>query len=158
MNALIQVGLSFLREDFPNNPSADECNEYEEKNWYFNRANEVGIRLIDSRNYWEAERYFAAMLQGIGRYEKLSGKRFNKGIVYANLGISQIANGKIDIGIANLLTAEEEDRDITKGDFDVLTSSLWIPFERKAANLFFTRAGNYHQVQFQINSKDIVEN
>jgi hypothetical protein len=50
------------------------------------------------------------MLETIGRFERKYEYNHNKGMVYANLGISQAAQKKIDEGFANILKALDEDR------------------------------------------------
>jgi hypothetical protein len=107
----------------PFDPNAD----YEEKNYYFNRANNF-FQQSFPLNSWFAERYFERMLNAILDYERSTGRVFNKGMVYANLGIAQVVADKFDLGIAHLLTAQEEDRPISPHN-DILNSRLWRQFE-----------------------------
>jgi hypothetical protein len=80
--------------------------------------------------YGLAELYHTVMLQCILAYEKRSGKTFNKGMVYGNLGVAQIANGKLDEGIASLLAADHEDREfIGRDPHHILNERLWRQFE-----------------------------
>jgi hypothetical protein len=55
------------------------------------------------------ERYYAILLKEIKQYEISNTTNFNKGMVYANLGVCQVAQGKIDEGFANILKAHIED-------------------------------------------------
>ncbi len=128
---LIQQGLTLLREDMERYDSFDPTRDYDEKNAYFLRAQELGDPLLGWRQYDIAERFFGTMLRSIPDYERASGKHFNKGIVYAYVGIVQIASGKLDTGIAHLLTADWEDRDfIPKVGHGILNTHLWQQFER----------------------------
>jgi hypothetical protein len=51
-------------------------------------------------------------------------------MVYANLGIAQMAIGKFDFGIAHLLTADEEDLPFVQDSHGILNTHLWEQFER----------------------------
>lgn len=130
VDALIQQGLALLREDMERYPSFDPTRPYDEKNAYFARTQELGHPLFPLRSFWVAELYYAAMLDAILAYEQASGKHFNKGMVYANLGIAQMVIGKVDAGIAHLLTADVEDAPFVHDDHGILNSRLWRQFER----------------------------
>ena len=95
-------------------PSFDPDNPYEDydlKNLYFSAVNNLcQFSLWRVGLYPFAERYYKAMLETIKRFEKNHEYNHNKGIVYANLGISQAAQMKIDEGFANILKALDEDR------------------------------------------------
>ncbi|MDY7080765.1 MAG: hypothetical protein SXV54_28110 [Chloroflexota bacterium] len=130
LGVLIQEGVTLLREDMERHPSLDPNRPYREKNAYFIRTQAQANRLFILRLPWVAELYFRRMLDEILEYERASGKHFNKGMVYANLGIAQITTGKFDAGIAHLLTADWEDRDFVHDDHDILNTHLWQQFER----------------------------
>jgi hypothetical protein len=126
--AQLMQGMTKAREFDPNNPFSD----YNEKNEYFNGANNIcQISLWKSGLYDLCERYYAILLQEIKRYETTSGTNFNKGMVYANLGVSQAAQGKIDEGFANILKAHIEDEPYHRTDpsKSVFNLDLYIQFE-----------------------------
>jgi hypothetical protein len=127
---LIRYGLNLLREDMDRFPSFDPTRPYDEKNLYIARANAPGLGLLQSNLHVLAEVYFRAILAEILGYEQANSKNFNKGMVYANLGIAQIYSGKFDEGIANFLTAEQEDRPVVSSDWTILNTSLWEQFEQ----------------------------
>jgi hypothetical protein len=139
LNAGIKKGLVLLKEDLDSHDAYDPINKpYSEKNAYFDRTNEYGGWLLTSGIYWAADIYYRRVLDKILEYEKSTSKYFNKGIVYANLGITQIAQGKFDAGIAHLLTAEWEDREIANPKEFILDSILWKQFERKVYIYFLS--------------------
>lgn len=77
----------------PNNPYP----VYNNKNKYFLATNELcQYSLWHFHLYGLAEQYYSAMLDTIKKFEKDSSYNHNKGIVYANLGISQAAQMKTD--------------------------------------------------------------
>jgi hypothetical protein len=126
-DAFLNQGLEWLEEDMERYPAFDPAAPYKEKNAYFNRANNLFLQRL-RLNHWSAEMYYNTMLLSILDYQKLTEKVFNKGMVYANLGIAQVIANKFDLGIAHLLTAQEEDRAINPS-FDILNSDLWEQFE-----------------------------
>lgn len=133
---LLMIGEVFseahklLQEDMEFYPSFDPNKRYEEKNYYVNRANNLGQTLFYSQLHpCFADLFYRSLLDIIINYEKKTGKKFNKGIPYANLGIAQISQGKFDQGIANLLTAEWEDREVANPKEFILDSPLWKQFE-----------------------------
>lgn len=99
------------------------------KNKYFEETAQKGHILFTLSLYLAAELYYEESLKIIRSYEVSSGKTLNKGMVYANLGIAQMANGKFDIGIAHLLTAEKEDQPVNP-NYDILNTRLWKQFEK----------------------------
>jgi len=120
LNFIIRSGVGALREGMkkarkfdPNNPFPN----YDEKNEYFNGANN-----ICQFSLWQlglsdlSERYYTILLSEIREYEAKSTTNFNKGMVYANLGVSQVDQGKIDEGFANILKAHMEDEPYHKTD------------------------------------------
>jgi hypothetical protein len=90
----------------PDSPYED----YECKNLYFSAANNLcQYSLWRHGLYNFAERYYREMLETIKQFEDDT-YNHNKGMVYANLGISQAIQLKIDEGFANILKALDEDR------------------------------------------------
>jgi len=137
LNLIVQNGVAQLIQDMgkarrfdPENPFTN----YDEKNEYFNIANDIcRISLWDSKLYDLCERYYATLLQEIKRYEMSKSTNLNKGMVYANLGVTQAAQGKIDEGFANILKAHIEDEPYHKTDpaRSVFTLELYTQFEDK---------------------------
>jgi len=110
---LLRAGMKKARKFDPNNPFP----KYKEKNEYFNDANNIcQFSLWKLRLYDLCERYYIILLREIRRYETKNNTNFNKGMVYANLGVCQVAQGKIDEGFANILKAHMEDEPYHKTD------------------------------------------
>jgi hypothetical protein len=148
----IEKGLALLNEDLESHDPYDPFNKpYSEKNVYFDRTNQYGGWLLTSGIYWAADIYYRRMLDKILEYEKSTSKYFNKGIVYANLGITQIAQGKFDAGIAHLLTAEWEDREIANPREFILDSILWKQFESKVF-MYLIGYGNKYGINFAVDN------
>lgn len=105
-------------KDVLKSPSFDPNNPYpvyNDKNKYFSATNELcQYSLWHFHLYGFAEQYYSVMLETIKKFEKENSYNHNKGIVYANLGISQAAQMKIDKGFANILKALDEDRGYIK--------------------------------------------
>lgn len=143
-SGLVNNGVGFLTEDMPKNPSFNPSSPYDEKNYYFNRANAIGLMLMKVGKYLLAEIYFREMLKCIENYEQRNNKKFNKGMVYGNLGISKIAQGELDGGIAFLMAGFKEDAPIT-GDHEhqFLKSPLYQQFERNIHGYIITKRKNY---------------
>ncbi|MBA3874480.1 MAG: hypothetical protein H0X30_35570 [Anaerolineae bacterium] len=148
----IEKGLALLQEDLESHDSYDPINKpYSEKNVYFDRTNQYGGWLLTSGIHWAADIYYRRMLDKILEYEKSTSKYFNKGIAYANLGITQIAQGKFDAGIAHLLTAELEDRDVANPKEFILDSILWKQFENTVF-MYFISYGNKNGINFAVDN------
>jgi len=110
---LLILGKNSLVEDIDKykaiNP--DTC-EYKEKNYYFNRANNIGLLFLSQevpQQHQMAERYFITLESMIDEYEK-KGCRFNKGMIYGNIGVTKLVQGEYDRGLAYLLRGYNEDR------------------------------------------------
>jgi hypothetical protein len=140
---LIEHGLQLLGAGLNQYPEFNPDGKYAEKNHYFAVANNLGLGFLQTPGLeWVAEMYFQVMLDNILRYEEQSGKKVNKGMVYANLGISQIRNGKLDEGIADFFAAEYEDRQYEGlEDWDILDTTLWWQFESLVVNSVFSFVG-----------------
>ena len=109
----LQLGLTDLRRDMK--VAEPYCHDkpkgkYDKKNEYFNRANSIGMPFLERGIACVSKMYYWQMLDAINEYEKKSDKPLNKGMVCGNLGVSALAEGDIDGGIAYLLWADHEDR------------------------------------------------
>jgi len=127
---LVDSGISLLNEDMERYPDFDSLQPREEKDKYIAHANEIGTTIfMASRGFSRflgfpeevcfeiVELYYKVLLDQILSYEKTHARRFNKGIVYARLGLAQVGSGKFNQGIPHLLRAYEEDRVFYK-DYD----------------------------------------
>lgn len=132
-------------DQFPPFDPDDPYFPYETKNLYFSATNAIHMCESNQKCPWTvlpsclSEKYFDHMLKKIKDYEhprkkdKKSEYRFNKGMVYANLGVAQAAQMKIDEGFANILKALDEDRRyLTKpSEYELFLSKLFTQFEDK---------------------------
>ncbi len=141
---LIEHGLQVLSAGLTQYPEFNSGGKYDEKNNYFATANNLGLGFLQTPGLqWIAEMYFQEMLNAILSYEAQSGKKVNKGMVYANLGISQIRNGRLDDGIANLFTAEYEDRQLNGlENWEISDTTLWWQFEFLVASFISSFVGD----------------
>ncbi len=124
----LREGMAKAREFDPTNPFPN----YDEKNEYFNYANEIcQFSLWGLGLYNLCERYYTVLLKEIKECEINKTTNFNKGMVYANLGVSQAVQGKIDEGFANILKAHIEDEPYHRTDSSrsVFNLRLYSQFE-----------------------------
>ncbi len=130
---ILKTAKEWLQEDMEVSESyVPDRGRYHEKNQYFNGVNQLGLWILRSGIHtYFADQYYRVMLDTILAYEKEHKKHFNKGMVYANLGIAQIVQGKFDAGIAHLLTAEWEDREVAEPKQFILDTELWTVFETR---------------------------
>ena len=144
LGSLVKSGKIFLSEDMNKCHSFNPSALYEEKNYYFNRANDIGRALLQKGFSHFAEIYFQEMLKLIERYEHRTNKTFNRGMVYGNLGIAKISQGEYDRGIAYLMAGFEEDAPLT-GDHEqhFLSSPLYLQFEEKVHRYIINKRQGY---------------
>jgi len=128
---ILETNIAILQNDMESSPSFDPIHDYEEKNQYINNANQIGLKFMMEGYPQLAEIYYTALLTEILEFEKYKSKKFNKGIIYANLGVAQMADNKFDEGIANLLKAHEEDKDFigTPHELELFKKPLYKQFE-----------------------------
>lgn len=153
---LILNGINLISEDLEKSPPFDSNKPYDEKNKYISRANKVGLLLIQEINLPAlAEIYYTRLLETILDYEENTKKIFNKGIVYANLGVSLAAQGNIDDGFAYILKAHEEDLAFHKQGYEpaFLGSPLYQQFERKVAE--FMEKNAQKSTSITVSRKDV---
>lgn len=130
IEAFLDDSVTLLRNNLVAYPAFDPSRPYEEKNAYIVELMRQGEqRLFVPHLDSVAERYLATLLTVTLDFEQENKKHFNKGMVYANLGIIQMALGKVDAGIAHLLMANEEDRPFVPDPHGVLNGHLWQQFE-----------------------------
>jgi len=143
LSALIQQAVDLLRRNMEAYPAFDATRPYEEKNLYFLELARMGEELlIRTRNYPAGEIFFSVLKKEILEYERVNYKIFNKGMVYADLGIAQIASMKLDPGVAHLLAADKEDQPFVHDPHGILNSELWRQFERPVIFDYLTGFNN----------------
>jgi hypothetical protein len=142
--SFIHNGIHILQSNLENYPSYDPKQPYEEKNLYFLQSSEYGRSLFDSEDtLMFAEKYYTILLKTIIEYERVSGKTFNKGIAFVNLGVTQLATDKFDLGIVNMLKADQEDKAHVTHKHGIFNSNLWKQFELpKVIDFLMTLNGN----------------
>ena len=109
----IKIGMKTLLSDLKNAKAYNHdspSGKYGDKNTYFNRANIVGYPFLARNLTCLSKDYYWQMFNAITSFEKRKKTSLNKGMVCANFGVSDLAEGHIDGGIAHLLWASHEDR------------------------------------------------
>ncbi len=133
LSFLLESNIEILKIDMNNSPAFDPNHPYNEKNQYINSSNQIGLKFLRRELPQLAEVYYSKLLDTILRFEEENDKFFNKGIVYANLGIAQMAMDKFDFGIPNLLKAYEEDKDLINQspERELIHKPLYKQFEER---------------------------
>jgi hypothetical protein len=117
---------------------------YDTKDLYFLATNAIYLRGPNQQDPWKVlppclgEIYFSYMVRRIREYEnshknRNRGYRFNKGMVYANLGVTQASQKKMDEGFANILKALDEDAGYSKPEarrYALFRRELFSQFEK----------------------------
>ena len=129
-----EIGNYLLNQDLRNaKPYNHEkpVGDYADKNLYFNRANVVGYPFLIKGITGLSKIYYWELLAQIKSFEK-SNDKLNKGMVCANLGVSDLAEGDIDGGIAHLLWAGYEDRAWLNVSYayDIFNANLYTQFAK----------------------------
>jgi CRISPR/Cas system CSM-associated protein Csm2 small subunit len=110
---------------------------WKEKNHYIDASNNLWDIHVWQKMHIHpsiSELYYAALLRRIKEFTKSNeGSDFNKGIVYANLGVAQSAQMKLEEGFANILKALIEDYPYSDTDpqSSVWKSPLFTQFEKE---------------------------
>lgn len=126
---LIRQGANLLLQGMETDSGYDFSRGYPAKNDYFSKANNLCMAalwgqpikiLLNSGHVlelsgWDAvKQYYEAMRLLVEQYEQETGKRFNKGMLYANLGIAMVVCGQRESGIFYMMAADQEDQDFIK--------------------------------------------
>lgn len=156
LKQIIEQGLRVLKEDMVMYGPVDFLGPYENKNRYIERANQLGVLLLRSGLNWEGEIYYSELLRLIREQEKENGTQYNKGIVFANLGLTQVRNDKFDEGVGYFIAADDEDRPFVTPDYTVLNTWLWDNFE--AELIHFAVDTCKAQMADAVFSSDIIQN
>jgi hypothetical protein len=107
---------------------------YGEKNFYVNASNNLWRSQCGHTITRFNEIYYSILLEKIKDFKKNNDNfDFNKGIVYANLGVAQSAQMKLDEGFANILKAFIEDYPYsdTNPESSIWRNPLFAQFERQ---------------------------
>jgi hypothetical protein len=142
MNFLFQYGLWRLGygmtqwKDVDHKPPFDSLGRtpsypYGEKDHYVRASNNLWYltmwRFYPSLN----EMYYSLLLSEVKAFEKTQSFAFNKGMIYANLGVAQSAQMKLDEGFANILKALIEDSPYSENtpEYNLRRRHLFTQFE-----------------------------
>ena len=153
---LLTEGMSKAKKFTPSTPFSN----YNEKNEYFNAANNIcQFSLWKLERYDLCEIYYAVLLTVIKEYERGNNTNFNKGMVYANLGVSQVAQGKIDEGFANILKAHIEDEPYHRTDpsKSVFKLPLYSQFEDRTKDFILKHSELYQKEESKIVDKAFID-
>ncbi|MGD0496124.1 MAG: hypothetical protein ABSB28_08790 [Candidatus Bathyarchaeia archaeon] len=104
---------------------------YVEKDYYVRSSSNLWYltmwRFYPSLN----EMYYNVLLAQVKAFEKTQNFTFNKGMIYANLGVAQSAQMKLDEGFANILKALIEDSPYSENtpEYNLRRRDLFTQFE-----------------------------
>jgi hypothetical protein len=134
LDFVVRNGVGILIEDMKKAPRFDRNNppEWGKKDEYFNNANNICQSSLWKLGLYDlCETYYGILLKEIRKHERDNKTDLNKGMVYANLGVAQAAQGKIDEGFSNILKAHMEDEPYHKTDpsRSVFNLKLYYQFE-----------------------------
>jgi len=142
MNFLFQYGRWRLDygmtqwKDVDHKPQFDSLGRtpsypYGEKDFYVRASSNLWYltmwRFYPSLN----EMYYSLLLAEVKAFEKTQSFAFNKGMIYANLGVAQSAQMKLDEGFANILKALIEDSPYSENtpEYNLRRRDLFTQFE-----------------------------
>jgi len=109
---LVDLGRIGLRERLSHMKESDfEINTYEDKNKPIDGYTQMmGTWLLNRGLYGVSESYWANIDSEIVSFNQAESRNVNRGISLANLGVSQLAQGKVIEGLFNLYKAYDNDR------------------------------------------------
>jgi hypothetical protein len=156
---LVSFGRVVLRETLNRFNEEDfEINRYEDKNKHMaGPIGQMGTFLFSRGLYKVAEDFWANIDAEIVEFNKRNNRNLNRGIPLANLGVAQIAEGKITEGLFNLYKAHDNDRQslshLSGLDLDpernLVSSVLFTQFEDRIISWLYTSVLIKHQVVYQ---------
>lgn len=167
INYLVEFGRVVLREDLERKKEDDfVIREYSDKNKYLSHpVQQMGMWLLNRRLYPISEEYWRHIDEELQDYLRRTRRRVNRGIPLANMGVSQVAQGKVIEGLFNLFKAYEDDREclahlpVTQIDpeRDLLIGDLYTQFEQVQIRGIFLSTMRTHQAFFEtpISMQDI---
>jgi hypothetical protein len=111
-NHLIELGRIGLREHLYSMKDDDfVINKYEDKNKPISAPiGQMGMFLMNRGMYSLSEEYWKNIDDEILVFNKSTGRNINRGIPLANMGVNQIAQGKIIEGLFNIYRGYENDK------------------------------------------------
>lgn len=144
---LTEFGRIVLRGHLQNMNDEDFIiNNYDDKNKpIFAPIQQMGMFLLNRGLFPIVEEYWRHIDDEIQDFNKQTGKRVNRGIPLANIGVSQISQGKVIEGLFNIYRGHEDDRECLQHlsgitidpEKDMAKSILFTQFEeRQISNLF----------------------
>lgn len=144
---LVDLGRVGLRERLSRMKESDfEINTYDDKNKPIDGYTQMmGTWLLNRGLYGVSESYWANIDNEIVDFNQTEGKNVNRGKPLANLGVSQLAQGKVIEGLFNLYKAYDNDKSclshlpevIIDPEKDLPTSDLYTQFENIQISSFF---------------------
>ncbi len=164
MAYLAEFGRIVLRGHLQNMKDEDfVIRTYQDKNKpLFFPVQHMGTSLLARGLYPIAEEYWNHVDNEIQNFNNTTGKRVNRGIPLANMGVSQIAQGKVIEGLFNIYRGYEDDHQCLEHlpdttinpEQDMSNSVLYTQFEKELiSNLFNNLILKYKSV-FQIPTTD----
>lgn len=162
---LTEFGRIVLREHLQNMKEEDFIiNNYDDKNKpIFSPIQQMGLFLLNRGLFPIVEEYWRHIDDEIQDFNKQTGKRVNRGIPLANIGVSQISQGKVIEGLFNIYRGHEDDRECLQHlsgitidpEKDMAKSVLFTQFEeRQIGNLFRVIVTKFSTAFFTPISKD----
>ncbi|MCW4050889.1 MAG: hypothetical protein NWE89_14265 [Candidatus Bathyarchaeota archaeon] len=164
LNSLLQLGVERLHfgmnqwNNYDNKSSfiiTEPPYPYNEKNLYVNASNNLWYETIWSFPSLD-EIYYQTLLNEIKNHQVTENFNFNKGIVYANLGVAQSAQMKLDEGFANILKALIEDSGYSK--YDLFKRDLFTQFENRYVKVKLNEMISQLQLEITSPSEQFIEN
>lgn len=160
-----EFGRIVLREHLQNMRDKDFIiSNYDDKNKpILAPIQRMGMFLLNRDLFPIVEEYWRHIDDEIQDFNKQTGKRVNRGIPLANIGVSQISQGKVIEGLFNIYRAYEDDRECLQHlsgitidpEKDMAKSILFTQFEeRQIINLFRVIVTKFNSVFPTAISKD----
>jgi len=155
---LVEFGRVVLRGHLHNMKDADFIiNDYKDKNNpMFAPIQHMGMWLLNRHLYPLVEEYWKQIDEEIQEFNKQTGKRVNRGIPLANIGVAQIAQGKTIEGLFNIYSGYEDDRVclqhlanvVIDPEKDMANSRLFTQFEERQTSQLFNTITSKHSSVF----------
>jgi|SRR3989344_1981763 len=166
---LTEFGRIVLRGHLQNMKEEDFIiASYDDKNKpIFAPIQQMGMFLLNRGLFPIVEEYWKHIDDEIQDFNKQAGKRVNRGIPLANIGVSQISQGKVIEGLFNIYRGYEDDRECLQhlpeitidSEKDMANSVLFTQFEeRQISNLFRVVVAKFNSVFPTPISKDDLSN
>lgn len=130
--------------------------KYEDKNKpIYSPIQQMGMFLLNRGLYPIVEEYWRQIDQEIQDFNQTTGKRVNRGIPLANIGVAQVAQGKVIEGLFNIYSGYQDDKECLQylsnvsidPEKDMANSVLFTQFEeRQTSRLFHTIVDKFQSV------------